>query len=126
MWDIAGQDRFSLLSRSFYSDAAGAFIVSDLTRPETLEAVIRWKEELDAKVRRIRIRRAANETEDESSSNSNDEASKILLENWNTKRNVENWPKNILKLEQFCVCLTCVQNRNVVLCAAAWAAEIKK
>lgn len=51
MWDIAGQDRFSLLSRSFYSDAAGAFIVSDLTRPETLEAVIRWKEELDAKVR---------------------------------------------------------------------------
>ena len=28
----------------------GAFIVSDLTRPETLEAVIRWKEELDTKV----------------------------------------------------------------------------
>ena len=50
LWDIAGQDRFSLLSRSFYKDAAGAFIVSDITRPETLDAVIRWKEELDAKV----------------------------------------------------------------------------
>ncbi|TRY75380.1 hypothetical protein TCAL_06349 [Tigriopus californicus] len=38
LWDIA--------------DAEGAFIVSDLSRPETLEAVIRWKEELDTKVQR--------------------------------------------------------------------------
>lgn len=38
------------MSRSFYKDALGAFIVSDLSRPETLEAVIRWKEELDTKV----------------------------------------------------------------------------
>eukprot|EP00093_Oithona_nana_P014547 14547.XXX_746888_748055_1 [CDS] Oithona nana genome sequencing. len=51
LWDIAGQDRFSLLSRSFYKDAAGAFIVSDLSRAETLDAVISWKEELDNKVR---------------------------------------------------------------------------
>ena len=51
LWDIAGQDRFSLLSRSFYQDAAGAFIVSDLSRAETLDAVISWKEELDNKVR---------------------------------------------------------------------------
>ena len=47
---FTGQDRFSLLSRSFYKDAAGAFVVSDISRPETLEAVVRWKEELDAKV----------------------------------------------------------------------------
>ena len=50
LWDIAGQDRFSLLSRSFYKDAAGAFVVSDLTRAETLDSVIAWKEELDNKV----------------------------------------------------------------------------
>ena len=50
LWDIAGQDRFSLLSRSFYKDAAGAFVVSDLSRTETLEAVVAWKEELDNKV----------------------------------------------------------------------------
>ena len=50
LWDIAGQDRFSLLSRSFYKDAAGAFVVSDITRAETLDAVISWKQELDTKV----------------------------------------------------------------------------
>ena len=50
LWDIAGQDRFSLLSRSFYKDAVGAFVVSDLSRSETLDAAIAWKEELDAKV----------------------------------------------------------------------------
>ncbi|XP_040567506.1 uncharacterized protein [Lepeophtheirus salmonis] len=50
LWDIAGQDRFSLLSRSFYKDAVGAFIVCDISRPDTLDACIPWKEELDAKV----------------------------------------------------------------------------
>jgi GTPase SAR1 family protein len=50
LWDIAGQDRFSLLSRSFYKDAVGAFVVSDLTRSETLDSVIAWKEKLDTKV----------------------------------------------------------------------------
>ena len=50
LWDIAGQDRFSLLSRSFYKDAVGAFVVSDITRAETIDAAIAWKEELDTKV----------------------------------------------------------------------------
>ena len=38
------------MSRSFYKDAVGAFVVSDLTRVETLDTVITWKEELDSKV----------------------------------------------------------------------------
>ncbi|QQP32999.1 Ras-related protein Rab-32, partial [Caligus rogercresseyi] len=50
LWDIAGQDRFSLLSRSFYKDAVGAFIVCDIARGETLDACVPWKEELDDKV----------------------------------------------------------------------------
>ena len=31
-------------------DAVGAFVVSDLSRLETLDTVIAWKEELDSKV----------------------------------------------------------------------------
>ena len=50
LWDIAGQDIFTLMSRSFYKDAVGSFVVSDLTRLETLDSVIAWKEELDSKV----------------------------------------------------------------------------
>ena len=38
-----GQDSFSLLSRSFYKGAAGAFVVSDLTRADTLDAVARFE-----------------------------------------------------------------------------------
>ena len=50
LWDIAGQDIFTLMSRSFYKDAVASFVVSDLTRLETLDSVIAWKEELDSKV----------------------------------------------------------------------------
>ena len=34
----------------YHKDAVGAFVVSDLSRLETLDTVIAWKEELDSKV----------------------------------------------------------------------------
>ena len=49
LWDIAGQDRFAKLTRPYFRRAAGAVIVSDVTRPGTLEAAARWKAELDDK-----------------------------------------------------------------------------
>ena len=36
LWDIAGQETFKFLSKSFYENAVGAFVVTDLTRWETL------------------------------------------------------------------------------------------
>lgn len=41
-WDIAGQAKFELRRKHFYEGADGYFIIFDLTRPETLESVPKW------------------------------------------------------------------------------------
>ncbi|EJY57660.1 AAEL006880-PC [Aedes aegypti] len=50
LWDIAGQERFGNMTRVYYKEAVGAFIVFDVTRNATFEAVIKWKQDLDSKV----------------------------------------------------------------------------
>ncbi|XP_061484870.1 ras-related protein Rab-38 isoform X4 [Rhineura floridana] len=50
LWDIAGQERFGNMTRVYYREAMGAFIVFDVTRPATFEAVTKWKEDLDTKL----------------------------------------------------------------------------
>jgi|ERR1711879_15033 len=51
LWDIAGQERYGNLTRVYYKEAVGAFVVFDLTRNSSFEAVKRWKEDIDNKVR---------------------------------------------------------------------------
>lgn len=50
LWDIAGQERFGNMTRVYYKEAVGAFIVFDVTRNATFDAVIKWKQDLDSKV----------------------------------------------------------------------------
>jgi len=50
LWDIAGQERFGNMTRVYYKEAVGAFIVFDLTRASTYDAVTKWKNDLDLKV----------------------------------------------------------------------------
>jgi len=50
LWDIAGQERFANLTRMYYKEARGAFIVFDLTRIKTFEAALKWKQDIDSKV----------------------------------------------------------------------------
>lgn len=47
---ITGQERFGNMTRVYYREAMGAFIVCDVTRPTTFEAVLKWKEDLDSKL----------------------------------------------------------------------------
>jgi Ras-related protein Rab-32 len=50
LWDIAGQERFGSMTRVYYKEAVGAFVVFDVTRSGTLDAVQKWKNDLDSKV----------------------------------------------------------------------------
>lgn len=50
LWDIAGQERFGTMTRAYYKDAVGAFLVFDVDRPHTFEALLKWKSDLDSKV----------------------------------------------------------------------------
>jgi small GTP-binding protein len=50
LWDIAGQERFGNMTRVYYKEAVGAFVVFDVTRIGTFEAVQKWKADIDAKV----------------------------------------------------------------------------
>ncbi len=47
-WSV-GQERFGSMTRVYYKEAAGAFIVFDVTRSSTFEAVKIWKKDLDNK-----------------------------------------------------------------------------
>ncbi|NP_001011276.1 ras-related protein Rab-32 [Xenopus tropicalis] len=50
LWDIAGQERFGNMTRVYYKEAVGAFVVFDVTRGSTFEAITKWKSDLDSKV----------------------------------------------------------------------------
>lgn len=51
IWDIMGDIHFrGILHHSYFYGAKGAFIVYDITRPETLENIIEWVESLDREI----------------------------------------------------------------------------
>lgn len=50
LWDIAGQERFGAMTRVYYKNACGAFLVFDADNPQSFDSVMRWKDDLDAKV----------------------------------------------------------------------------
>jgi len=50
LWDIAGQERFGNLTRVYYKEAVGAFVVFDVTRTNTFENTEKWKSDIDGKV----------------------------------------------------------------------------
>lgn len=51
LWDIAGQERFSNMTRVYYKDAVAAFVVFDVLRPSTFESVKKWKQDIDNKIK---------------------------------------------------------------------------
>ena len=50
LWDIAGQERYGNMTHVYYQEACAAFVIFDVTRIATLEAVSEWKKDIDSKV----------------------------------------------------------------------------
>ena len=50
MWDIAGQERFGSMTRVYFKGSSAAYVVFDVSRPNSLESVVAWKADIDAKV----------------------------------------------------------------------------
>ncbi|OLS13839.1 MAG: sensory transduction histidine kinase [Promethearchaeota archaeon CR_4] len=46
IWDIAGQEEFRLIAPAYHAGAAGAFLVGDLTRLSSFNALSAWRHEL--------------------------------------------------------------------------------
>jgi len=46
IWDSAGQERFRSIAKCYYKGAKGAFVVFDVTRPESFENTEKWIDEL--------------------------------------------------------------------------------
>lgn len=46
IWDVLGQKTQKALHSTYYAGANGAFLVCDMTRPETLEHLHHWVEDL--------------------------------------------------------------------------------
>ena len=49
LWDIATAGDFGI-SRVYYNNTVGAFVVYDVSRPMTFDTVAKWREEIDTKV----------------------------------------------------------------------------
>lgn len=49
LWDIAGQERFTSMTRVYYKDAHACIVMFDLTQRLTFQNTVKWKKDLDAK-----------------------------------------------------------------------------
>ncbi|KAG7472554.1 hypothetical protein MATL_G00109950 [Megalops atlanticus] len=50
LWDIAGQERFTSMTRIYYKEASGCIIMFDVTDSSSFRSCSSWKEDLDSKV----------------------------------------------------------------------------
>ncbi len=46
IWDTAGQEKYHCITRTYFKDVDGCFLVFDLTNRESFESVPRWIKEI--------------------------------------------------------------------------------
>lgn len=63
IWDVAGQDQFGSFRQSFYKGARAVGLVYDVTRPETLDSLVKWRDEILAIVPGVNMLVVGNKTD---------------------------------------------------------------
>jgi len=48
-WDISGQERYGNMTRVYYQDSTGCFILMDCTRPSSWEGALKWLLDFETK-----------------------------------------------------------------------------
>ena len=48
IWDTAGQERYKSITNAYFKGARGAFVVYDITKPETFQSIDKWIPDLKA------------------------------------------------------------------------------
>ncbi|XP_021912816.1 ras-related protein Rab-7L1-like [Zootermopsis nevadensis] len=51
LWDVAGQERFTWMTRVYYKDSRGCVIMFDLTNRNSFVNTVKWKRDVDSKCR---------------------------------------------------------------------------
>jgi small GTP-binding protein len=72
IWDILGQKSDDALHAAYYRGANGALVVGDLTRPETMRHLVKWKDDFLKVSPGSLIVAAANKSDLESSIDANE------------------------------------------------------
>lgn len=49
LWDVAGQERFGAVTRTFYRGSDGAMVVMDWNQPDAIEQAAKWVRDLKEK-----------------------------------------------------------------------------
>ncbi|XP_069192606.1 ras-related protein Rab-7L1 isoform X1 [Procambarus clarkii] len=49
LWDIAGQERFTWMTRVYYKDAQGCIVMFDLSNRNSFLNTLKWKKDVDSK-----------------------------------------------------------------------------
>lgn len=60
LWDVAGQERYGNMTRTYYHEAKGAVVVFDVTRASTFDAIEKWKTDIDSKLNGLAVILLAN------------------------------------------------------------------
>ncbi|KAJ3425996.1 ras-related protein rab-32 [Anaeramoeba flamelloides] len=94
LWDIGGQEMYRNMTRVYYKSTVGGIVVYDLTKEPTFDAVLKWKEDIDSKVRTnkgepIPVVLVANKID-------------LIDEEQEKELGEENWRKNKKEMDEFC------------------------